>query len=524
MEALDELHEIIPPLEPEVTPAMSEPELRLIAELDASAYGGESIDYEGLRAWWRVYPKGAYVLWKDSKIIGALGLWPIKKTTYERLIKGEIDEVDLKAKDINRIVDGRTYSYWYFADVVLQEEYQNRREKWLVFLLEEAIRQWLSEEILPSEIHLCALGFTGKGISLLERFRFLPAGDSPVRSPTGKPVYQRTVDIEDIRQVLNHLTAIRGVEESTAPHQTTTQKRGKMSQPKLFIGSSQKNLRVAKIIAEGLEDCTDVTIWNEGVFGLNRGFFETILENPKDFDFAVFVLAPDDITTSKDVTKPSPRDNVLFEAGIFLGALGRERVFFVYDEVAEVKIPSDLAGITLAPYDGSRIEDVDARAAVREACRLISDEIGAKRFPHLIGEWKSVYPMTFEEGNPPSHEVVEIKVCRDGLSITSKDSLKNDHYKAFGRVPQERQIIGEWKSDEGQSDTCGVFMLNVSPNANYMYGYFTSPDERGGIAYASWILAKMAGADEAKINERLKKAEDRLKEDTVGIPPTVSGT
>lgn len=295
-----------------------------------------------------------------------------------------------------------------------------------------------------------------------------------------------------------------------------------MSKPKLFIGSSRKNLRIAQILADGLEECAEVTIWNEGVFGLNQGTLETLLDKLAEYDFAAFLLAPDDLTTSKDEINPSPRDNVLFESGLFMGVLGRARVFLVYDQGVGLKIPSDLSGVTLASYDGARIEGADGSAAMRKACRLISDSIRASRFPHLVGEWQSIYPMTFEEGNPLADEVVEIRPCRDGISIVSKISTKNDYYTAFGRLPMERQIIGEWKSREEDSDMCGIFVLTVSPNADYMYGYFTSPDETGGLAYASWVLAKKAGTDEAKTREWLKKAQRILTRTTIGLSPQAS--
>lgn len=159
-----------------------------------------------------------------------------------------------------------------------------------------------------------------------------------------------------------------------------------MAKPKLFIGSSNKNLRVAKVIAEGLEEYAEARVWDEGVFGLNQGFLEVLLSKLEEYDFAVFILAPDDMVTSNEESKPSPRDNVLFESGLFMGVLGRSRVFLVYDHVAGLKIPSDLAGVTLASYDGTRIQGDDAPAAVRKACRIIGDSITASRFPHLIGE------------------------------------------------------------------------------------------------------------------------------------------
>jgi len=75
-----------------------------------------------------------------------------------------------------------------------------------------------------------------------------------------------------------------------------------MAKPKLFIGSSQKNLRVAGVLAEALEESAQVRVWNEGVFGLNQGFLETLLKQLEEYDFAAFVLASDDLTTSADRT------------------------------------------------------------------------------------------------------------------------------------------------------------------------------------------------------------------------------
>jgi hypothetical protein len=71
----------------------------------------------------------------------------------------------------------------------------------------------------------------------------------------------------------------------------------------------------------------------------------------------------------------------------------------------------------------------------------------------------------------------------------------------------------------------GVFVLTVSPAANVMYGYFTSPDEIGGVVYATWVLAKTTGADgsvidQGKLDERLNKAQGMLKLKTVSGPVT----
>jgi predicted nucleotide-binding protein len=44
-------------------------------------------------------------------------------------------------------------------------------------------------------------------------------------------------------------------------------------------------------------------------------------------DFAILVLAADDIVESRDATHNAPRDNVIREHGFFTGGLGRGRVY-----------------------------------------------------------------------------------------------------------------------------------------------------------------------------------------------------
>jgi predicted nucleotide-binding protein len=57
----------------------------------------------------------------------------------------------------------------------------------------------------------------------------------------------------------------------------------------------------------------EVTVWNEGFFGVGSTFIETLVNALPRFDFAVLVLTPDDLVNSRDVEMLSPRDNVLFD-------------------------------------------------------------------------------------------------------------------------------------------------------------------------------------------------------------------
>ena len=97
--------------------------------------------------------------------------------------------------------------------------------------------------------------------------------------------------------------------------------------PEVFVGCSSEGFRVAQAIQNNLQYAARVTIWRQGTFELGHAFLDDLLGAAQRSDFGIFVLSPDDITISRGTDKSSPRDNTIFEAGLFIGMLGRERVF-----------------------------------------------------------------------------------------------------------------------------------------------------------------------------------------------------
>ena len=93
-----------------------------------------------------------------------------------------------------------------------------------------------------------------------------------------------------------------------------------MTRPSVFIGSSTEGLDVARAVQYQLKDDAQVTIWNEAHFPLSGSVLETLVNSLQQFDFAILILSADDLIISRGDASWSPRENVMFELGLFMGA------------------------------------------------------------------------------------------------------------------------------------------------------------------------------------------------------------
>jgi hypothetical protein len=143
----------------------------------------------------------------------------------------------------------------------------------------------------------------------------------------------------------------------------------------MFIGSSLEGLQIAKAIQANLDQDCETTVWSQGVFGLGEGTLETLVDRLDDFDFASLILTPDDLIKSRKGSSPTPRDNVLFELGLFIARLGRKRTFIVYDRSTPLRLPSDLAGVTSATFQPHASQNW--QAALGAACTQIESAVKA---------------------------------------------------------------------------------------------------------------------------------------------------
>ena len=158
------------------------------------------------------------------------------------------------------------------------------------------------------------------------------------------------------------------------PVPAPTAVKGPRGKPRVFIGSSTEGLQVAELIQLGLEEAAECTLWTQSTFAPGQTTIESIVDVSVQYDFAVLVLTADDMTVKRGVEAAGPRDNVLFELGLFTGALGRARTFMVYSRDDTLRLPSDLNGVTAVMY-GKR-SDGNLEAALGPVCTRIKQAMG----------------------------------------------------------------------------------------------------------------------------------------------------
>ncbi|WFR81416.1 nucleotide-binding protein [Janthinobacterium rivuli] len=147
-----------------------------------------------------------------------------------------------------------------------------------------------------------------------------------------------------------------------------------MTKPRIFIGSSVEGLNVSYAVQQNLFHDAEVTVWDQDVFQLSRTTMESLTDALRDSDFAIFIFSSDDLATIRKETVNIIRDNVLFELGLFIGKLGRERVFFLVPHGGELHIPTDLLGITPGKYDSTRSDGL-LKAGTGPVCHQIRNQI-----------------------------------------------------------------------------------------------------------------------------------------------------
>jgi len=301
-----------------------------------------------------------------------------------------------------------------------------------------------------------------------------------------------------------------------------------MGKPRIFLGSSGKQEKLLQALTRGLEGVAQVEPWTTS-FNPGTSTLERLLELVHEVDFAAFVFARDDWTNNSppasDPTgsgQASPRDNVVFEAGLFGGALGMRRTFILH--ASGSKLPSDLLGLTVVRY-GEATTAAEIREINQKLRKAIENE---GRLARIEGLWWQ-FSLTERSSREPS-VVSFLRISRDrdgGLELNGRAWQEDGTLSAryWSEAVKERKdppgIFYYWNGERPRHpnapklDGTGEIRIESPDRAG---GYWTTRsetdstvNERTSGVYLRGDSADMTILDEPDGQRRAELIAERLK-------------
>lgn len=142
-----------------------DPYLNFLVEL----YGEASIAYDKFEDWWRCYPFGLRALFFRTRVMGAIGIWPLSTRCAGLLKASRLKESEIAGSQMRAFRDVPA-RYWYVSGIVLRPELIGGRA--IRILLSRGVGSWLSSPNIHFPSELLALAYSKQGQALLEGFNF----------------------------------------------------------------------------------------------------------------------------------------------------------------------------------------------------------------------------------------------------------------------------------------------------------------------------------------------------------------
>ena len=257
-----------------------------------------------------------------------------------------------------------------------------------------------------------------------------------------------------------------------------------MDKPRIFLGSSGKQEKLLQALTRGLSDIAHVEPWTTS-FNPGTTTLERLVELAQEVDFAAFVFARDDWTTgsppASDPTgsgQASPRDNVVFEAGLFGGTLGMRRTFILH--ASGSKLPSDLHGLTCVRY-GEATTAAEMRVVNQKLRKAIENE---GRVARIEGLWWQFSLTELNSQEPSAVSLLRISRDRNGVLELGGRSWQADgtlSARYWSEAAKERKdppgIFYYWKGERPRHPNApqleGTGEIRIE-SADRAAGYFTT--------------------------------------------------
>jgi hypothetical protein len=303
-----------------------------------------------------------------------------------------------------------------------------------------------------------------------------------------------------------------------------------LDKPRIFLGSSGKQAKLVQALTRGLEDVAHVDPWTTS-FNPGTTTLERLVELAHEVDFAAFAFARDDWTAVNTSANPSsdagagqasPRDNVVFEAGLFGGVLGMRRTFILHASGA--KLPTDLLGLTSIRY-GEEATAAETRVVCQKLRKAIENE---GRLARIEGLWWQHSLTERSQLEPSAVSLLRVARNRDGaLEVKGRawqadGKLSSRYWSEAAREKKEPSgVFYYWNGERPLDPNCpqlygtGEILLETADRAS---GYWTTrADGRPEVnARTSGVylradpgdLGILDGSDD---RQRVKLIADQLK-------------
>jgi hypothetical protein len=291
-----------------------------------------------------------------------------------------------------------------------------------------------------------------------------------------------------------------------------------LKMPLVFIASSSEGNEVAHAISQNLEGSCECEIWSDGMFEPGNYYLETLINKLLEVDFAVMIMTNDDKIVFRGSGYNMPRDNVLLELGMYMGQLGRYRTFVVFDKCANLKMPSDLDGLTMTsftPPDRASWRNATSSAGIIIKKRI--RELGLKDAQAPISkEGKNCFPKDIE----PFEDVGDV-LQNHVLPIVKKlkSEGKKIEVKNFGL---DLETVMPWlniriNSGEFAGINAAFKCLIINPESPCINGLI----DKGSNVSSNIVNSSINSAREIENNNELNNFELELKQ--YDLPPIIHG-
>jgi hypothetical protein len=253
---------------------------------------------------------------------------------------------------------------------------------------------------------------------------------------------------------------------------------------RLFIGSSSESQDVAQALESALTPGYDVVPWYRDVFPAGSNALADLLCEVRESHLAIFVYAPDDVVTLRSAVYSIPRDNVIFELGLFMSKLGPRGCFLlVPSDVPDLRIPTDVLGLTTLRFSRAEFA-ADPAAALASAVRRftqahknLNTEDGSR--PALAGSWDLTWVVEsqhFNLVNPYNLELAQ--VGNRVLGEYTAQPLTGSSFPVYFDGTIEGQVLtGRWRG----SGYSGAFHLAIDLTWNKMTGRWIGQSQSEGV-------------------------------------------